>query len=68
MTLRLLYVLVATTAVTAASAQAPRQAGLDTGFPALSEAFLDAVRLLGVATQLGISLTEEKSKALETAA
>ena len=54
--------------VLCAFAQDRRQAGLDTGFSALSDAFLDAVRLLGVATQLGISLTEEKSKALETAA
>lgn len=54
--------------VLCALAQDRRQAGLDTGFSALSDAFLDAVRLLGVATQLGISPTEEKAKALETAA
>ena len=54
--------------VLCALAQDRRQAGLDTGFSATSDAFLDAVRLLGVATQLGISPTEEKAKALETAA
>lgn len=54
--------------VLCAFVDARRKAGLDTGFDHCNDTFSDAVRLLGVAATLGLPVTAEQPKPVETPA